>query len=360
MDGQELKILFNQDKAYLTPDRPLTFEQIGIADIAQKGFKSPAYWILRVRKYTEVERKIFCEVLSYHIGHTEFESNQKALSAVLNTLETISFKSVDTGGLWDTLRGGMPSSIYTHRISTTNRATHHPAIAEFVRPVQKQTLTKTFSIALKNVRFIAGGVSFELIIPGQNKSTGFTIINEDIREEYDSIKNYFGNILKTKKIEVTATIELSGGEVVSKSAKSPEIDRINRELIENVKFEFLKTNNKTISAVPDRNLYTMEEYFEAFGDEKLKPGTFYDDEKIFLEDQLKVSNSKHYKHLRFLSSKHACEVMKLRFTQNPFSFFFLIQSESNYHIVWETLNTAEATYIWSIEKDPDVLKLKLK
>jgi len=69
MKGQELKILFKQDKAYLTNDRPMTFEQVDLPDIAKrKGFKSPAYWTIRVINHRENERKIFCEVLSYNLA----------------------------------------------------------------------------------------------------------------------------------------------------------------------------------------------------------------------------------------------------------------------------------------------------
>ncbi|MGL5235369.1 MAG: hypothetical protein ACRC8Z_11600 [Empedobacter falsenii] len=47
--------------------------------------------------------------------------------------------------------------------------------------------------------------------------------------------------------------------------------------------------------------------------------------------------------------------MKLRFVLQPFSFIFLIAGEQNYHIVLETLDTEEATYIWHTSKDKTVL-----
>lgn len=135
---------------------------------------------------------------------------------------------------------------------------------------------------------------------------------------------------------------------------------INRELIENVKFEVLKDTRKKPNLDIDKNLFTIEEYIEAFIDSKLKSSIFFNDEQDFFENLLKVSSTKHYKHLRYLSSKHASSVMKLRFTHRPFSFFFLIQGERHYHIVWETLNIAEATYIWRLNKDSEVLKSTLK
>lgn len=42
--------------------------------------------------------------------------------------------------------------------------------------------------------------------------------------------------------------------------------------------------------------------------------------------------------------------MKLRFVLQPFSFVFLISGKEAFHIVLETLNTEEATYIWHFER----------
>ena len=47
--------------------------------------------------------------------------------------------------------------------------------------------------------------------------------------------------------------------------------------------------------------------------------------------------------------------MKLRFVLQPFSFVFLLKGEQNYHIILETLDTEEATYIWHTEKSKSVL-----
>lgn len=52
--------------------------------------------------------------------------------------------------------------------------------------------------------------------------------------------------------------------------------------------------------------------------------------------------------------------MKLRFVHKPFSFIFLIEGDRHNHIIWETLDTAEATYIWHIDKSPETLKLTLR
>ncbi|MBS0645693.1 MAG: hypothetical protein JSR97_03780 [Verrucomicrobia bacterium] len=360
MTGQEFKILFRQDKAYLTPEKPLTLSQVSLPEIA-KSFKAPAYWTIRVLNYKETEQKLFCEVLSYQVGDTDFPSNQKALSHILSSINNVTFRSIDTSGLLKTLASTTPISVLPVKETPVFRQEYRQ---EPTVPVRTEliirTITETFHIPLKNVRFKLGGVSFDKKLKDYNQTIEFTIDNYDIREEFDAVKNYFANVLNTKKIEVTATVELRDNEVTSKIAKSPEIDKINKELIDNVKFEFVKATKKKVAVEVDKNLFTMEEYFETFGEENFKSNTFYSDEKELFEDLLKITNTKHYKHLRFLSSKHRHQIMKLRFIHKPFSFIFLIEGDRNYHLIWETLDTEEATYIWHLDKNLQALKNSLR
>jgi len=362
MTGQEFKIVFKQDKAFLTSDKPIPLEKAGLSDILnieRKEFKYPAYWTIRVINHNENEKKIRCEVLAYHVGETEFEQNQKQLSDKLNDIEIVTFRNIDTNGLLKTLSGKVSGSFYPSKDVAPYRVKTLTGTETIVKYPDKP-LTETFFVPIKNVRFIVGGVSFDKKLQGHHEFIEFTITNYDIREEFDAVKNYFANVLKTKKIQVTATVEFTDNVVTSTVAKSPEIEKINKDLIENVKFEFVRATKKKPNVDIDKNLFTMDEYFDTFADEKIKSNTFYNNEKDFLDDLLKISNTKHYKHLGFLSSKHLHDVIKLRIIHKPFSFIFLIQGDKNYHIIWETLDTEEATYVWHIEKDPNVLKLTLQ
>jgi len=355
MTGQELKILFQHDKAYLTKDRPMTFAQLGLPDIA-KSFKAPAYWTIRILNHNEVQKKIFCEVLSYQNGETDFGYNQIQLADKLNSLEIVTFRSIDTTGLLKTLSGITSSSFTPSRYTPVDRTQYN-----YTKEPSIQTINETFFVPLKNVRFKLGGVSFDKKFKEHKKTLELTISNYDIREEFDAVKNYFGNVLGTKKIQVNAKIEIRDNEVTSIEVNSPEITKIDKQLIDNVKFEFIKsTTKKKINIELDKSLFTMDEYFDTFADEKFKSNTFYTNDKELFEDMLTISNTKHYKHLRFLSSKHSHDIMKLRFVHKPFSFIFLIQGDRNYHIIWETLDTEEATYVWHITKDINVLKISLR
>ncbi len=85
----------------------------------------------------------------------------------------------------------------------------------------------------------------------------------------------------------------------------------------------------------------------------------YNSEEELLEDILKNRQVKHYRQLKYLASRHERNILKLRFVLSPFSFVFLIAGNECYHLVLETLDTEEATYIWHIKKDISLLKNQL-
>jgi hypothetical protein len=362
MIGQELKILFHGDKAYLSKDRHLTFEKLGLP-VFVKFFKEPAYWKFRVISHIEAQKKIFCEILSYHKGESDFAYNQLQLADKLNNIEIVAFRSIDTNRLLVTMSGTTPNSYtppsYIPIENTEDSQVQRPHL-NFVKEPSIQTITETFFVPLKKVRFKLGGVSFDKKFKDHQEAIELTITNHDIREEFDAVKNYFGNVLRTKRIQVNAKIEIIDNIISSTEVSSPEIAKIDKQLIDNVKFEFVKsTIKKKINVELDKSLFTMDEYFDTFVEEKFESKTFYSNDKELFEDLLTISKTKHYKHLRFLSSKHLHETMKLRFVHKPFSFLFLIQGDRNYHIVWETLDTEEATYVWHLTKDIHSLKLSL-
>jgi hypothetical protein len=88
--------------------------------------------------------------------------------------------------------------------------------------------------------------------------------------------------------------------------------------------------------------------------------TLYNSGDKLLNDILKSKDVKHRKQLLYLAQKHNSQTLKIRFVLRPFSFVFLLTGVEQYHIVLETLDTEEATYIWNIPKDIETLKAKLK
>ena len=71
---------------------------------------------------------------------------------------------------------------------------------------------------------------------------------------------------------------------------------------------------------------------------------------------LSKGNYRHQRQLHYLAEQHEGNVLKVRFVLSPFAFVFLLTGNEQYHIVMETLDTEEATYIWHLPKNIDALK----
>lgn len=364
MIGQELIINFEDDKAHLTPDKFLLLNQLDLPSIVNR-FLHPASWKVLVIGHNAIEKRIFVEVLSYMTTKESFPYNQRFPNKELNEIEKIGFKSIDTFGLLGTLNGSRsrsePRTIFpTHYKNPENEERQQPfSIPTIKREPIHRTINETFYVLIKNIHFKSGYVSFEKRIPQLNQTLEFTVLNNNIREEFDAVKGYFGKALKTKNIRFDVTIKLTDNKITNTQTKSPEIDQIDEDLIESVKFDFVRS-------IPEKKLesdngpFTIDQLFETLFNEKIKPDLFLYKEESLVKDLLEITKSKHYKHLNWLSSQHAHVVMKLRFILKPFSFIFLIEGDSSYHFIWETLNTEEATYIWHEEKNISKLKPSLK
>ena len=86
----------------------------------------------------------------------------------------------------------------------------------------------------------------------------------------------------------------------------------------------------------------------------------YETNEELLKDILKNNKFKHSKHLQHLAENHLGHLLKLRFTLSPFSFIFLLQGSEQFHIILETLDTEEATYLWHFNKEIQLLPHQLK
>lgn len=340
MKGELLKIIFKDGMAFLTNEVALDFNQVEVP--AGSKFKEPAYWVLRVINYNNNEKRLFAEVLEYHVGATQFPSSQIELKNELIEVVKVGFRSIDTPAWLKTSNGTKPGRFLPSKPEVVFRS------EPVARVPVKRVYEDSFSIPIKYVSFLAGKVTFEKKIQPLGKVVKFEIANEDIIEQYDSIKNYFESVLKTKRIQVASLITTTDGEIDSVSATSEEICRINKSLIEEIKIEMLRVAGK--KEVPgEAQLFTMEEYLETFVNANAKQ-VFKDDNEL-LETLLKKPGTKHHPHLRWLSSKHRNNLEKLRLVHKPFSYVFLLESINNFYIVWETLDTEEATFIWKFRKE---------
>lgn len=214
----------------------------------------------------------------------------------------------------------------------------------------------TIKVSIDDLDFRYGSVVFKYAIPAITKPVEFEIENLQIRPEFEVLKPYFAKTLNSKFVRFDIYVEFENGELVSQLATSYDLHRINQEVIEGVRFKFITNSFLSQRPQTDNNLMAVDELLKKDNSEP----SLYNDGQTLLDDLLSHKNFRHSKQLRYLADRHERTILKIRFVLSPFSFIFLRSGENQFHIVLETLDTEEATYLWHMEKDKTQLKSQLK
>ncbi len=210
------------------------------------------------------------------------------------------------------------------------------------------TIEKKVSIPIDHLDFQYGAITFKYNVSEIKTELEFEIENDEMRPEFDVLKPYFIKVLKSKNVEADIYAEFEDGKLISQMAISKDLEKINKDIIESAKFRFIEKRmlGKHNSPLADGNLLDLKQ----LQGEQNETSLYTSDEEL-IHDILKNKNVKHYRQLRYLASRHDGSSIKLRFVLDPFSFVFLLTGEKQYHIVMETLNTEEATYLWHADKN---------
>ena len=219
------------------------------------------------------------------------------------------------------------------------------------------SIEETITIAIDDLEFRYGSIAFRYHADKIDQDLEFEIENDQIRPEFDVLKPYFSKILKKKNVNVLIQAEFQEKTLISQLATSSDLEKINGEIIDIARFRFVSkfilggSYNKFKGSLMDINQLQSQE------DSK---SSLYESGEQLLEDLLKNKKVIHYRQLRYLAEKHESDILKLRFVLNPFSFVFLLAGQEQFHLVMETLDTREATYIWHIDKDKQELRNQLQ
>lgn len=215
-------------------------------------------------------------------------------------------------------------------------------------------IDKEIRVSIANLDFQYGLISFRYLVKKMQMELNFEIENLDIRPEFDVLKSYFSWVLNTKTILVHIHAEFQDNQLIAQEASSDDLQRINREIVESVKFRFIENRFLKKKTLPksDEGLVDITKV------ESLN--LLYGSEEDLLSGILDNHKVKHFRQLRYLASMHERNILKLRFILSPFSFVFLIAGREQFHLILETLDTEEATYIWHFEKDVQKLRDTIK
>ena len=225
------------------------------------------------------------------------------------------------------------------------------AISENIKKIEL-----TIKVLIDELDFRYGSVVFNYAIPEIMEPIEFEIENLQIRPEFEVLKPYFTKFLNSNFVSFDIYAEFENEEILSQLATSTDLQKINQEVIEGVRFKFITNSFLGMKPQKDNNLMTVDELLK---NENRIP-ILYNDGQNFLDDLLSHKNYRHSKQLGYLANRHERTILKIRFVLSPFSFVFLLAGENQFHIVLETLDTEEATYLWHIEKNKTHLKFQLK
>mgnify|MGYP001495186491 CR=1 FL=1 len=224
----------------------------------------------------------------------------------------------------------------------------------------KHIVKEEFRISFSESTFKSGYIEFSKFSKKLKRTYTFSIKNEHILAEFENIKHWFSKRLKIKKFKVYVEFKLEGENVLEINTTSPQIEKINPELIDGVKYQ------RTISLIkeprqinPDKSLFTTADIFDQFDQEDSVGNVFNQSEQdlldFFIENKQNIRNKNQ---LTFLSRNLQSVKQKMRYTLNPnFGFLFFVEGKNKNHFIWELLNS-HATYIWSFEKNETSISIQ--
>lgn len=386
MKGEIFIIKFYKQEIFLTNDTPLQLSILNLGE-AFNSFKTQAYWKIKILNYNEINFTISTEIISYHTGDTPFSIEQLNYASELDKIKVVFFTKIDTSALCQTYAGVKkdlaiiaPNTNVTHEFNARGYAKQRviepfPSVERVIHgantmahfrdvegyPTINLNKTETIEVNLEDVKFGNGFISFSVEKPYLREPIQFKIINTFIKEEFDAIKNYFKNIFQTENISVEISYIIENGILVENKATSAILETINNSVIESVKLCYLHDLPDRINRLkPTKDFYTKEDLLALLSNSKKDLNILFEYDKFFVEAIFEISNTKHFKQLNFLSDKHNYKQRSIQFILKPFAFIFFIEGKENYHLVWETLNTAEATYVWKLNKNLEPLNKSIK
>ncbi len=206
---------------------------------------------------------------------------------------------------------------------------------------KEEIIDKYVRIPVREFDFQYGALVFKYQLMELNRELDIEIENTNIRPELEVLKPYFEKQLKSKAVMIHIQVVIRDQEVIALSANSRDLDRFNSELIESMRFSFIEKNFFGKRLSPKQSKLDQESVNET-------NTLLYESGEDLLESVLDKVKYLHHRELVYLSGLHEGALLKIRFVLSPFAFVFLLKGQEQYHIILETLDTEEATYIWHL------------
>lgn len=218
---------------------------------AVEKFKEDVTWRLRVLNYNGETGELITEIIDYHAQRIMDSEIQTSLQ--FPTIGKIKFRSIDTGQLLSAVQFKSVNNQIISDSGNDIRANNHYQLQK----VTDRTLLKTMKVPIHKLQFLYARVSFSLFVEELGTEIKFEIGNNDIRPEFEAIKDYFARTLKKKLIAVDIEILYNTNRLLSAKARSDDVQKINNTLIDSVKFEFVKREIISLRAKNRKVVYSI-------------------------------------------------------------------------------------------------------
>lgn len=387
-----LVVKFSENKILYGISEAVALGDTNIPDSFNK-FKPNVCWALEVLNYDEAEGTLYAKILSYDSSQYSYSSQ----AHFIGHIKKITFNHIDTTNLLNCTERSQSSfprkselNAKTSSFSNPKQLRNQPSQAplettiknkltvappagkDILLPATKEILYKTEKVTLHvkvpfvNLEYYDGYVCFKYRPYKHLAEIKVRTNNDFIKSQFDCVSKYIGKQIGKNTAEFILALEVKtdeyGKEVSCSLEKvvSQEIERINQDIIDKVKFThtFDLIFSKRLKVDDASRLKTSDDFFDDNIDTNLHPSV--KDPRAILEKAFEFKKSKHYLQLKYLADKHKSSTFKLRFSVRPFSFLFLIEGEVKDYFVLETYDENLATYIWSAEKEVVSIKLKFK
>ncbi len=355
LNGLKFNIIFKDRKAQIASGKTLEIQDDVIQSYLDR-FVGNVYFRVEIFKVFEQEHRVAVSLLSTGFSDEPLPKSQDKYLDELKGIEFINFKSIDTGSLMRALERNKDLDNSFVKDPITQLSEEPEEAEEPEKTIETEPEVEyfdfsgsfTYECPTEELFFFDGGAYFDLEVEELNQSVRVEIMNKYIKKEFSSILPYFNSIIGSDKLVVHIDIEVVKSELKSLSADCEEFKLIGDDFTEKVRYKLILDIDK---ADTFGGIFTSDSFVKEKTGKGINETDFFKSEEDFIEKLINQKSTKHFKHLTYLSERHLYKTMRVRLIFSPFAFLFLVGSENAFFVVWETLDTKEATWIWKIPKN---------
>ena len=356
-------ILISGGSVFLAPGYSLPLSSTSL-DPMKMRFKAGKqfYWKTEIRSFDSSSGRVELGVIDYNpidinsfseqrtkipINYIHFESLNWDLlvpQLVFYEYENL-LHLLDDGGVDNSRLNVVPENPAIGRLNVSEKF-QPKSILETDN--EKKIIQENFKVYFTEAKFQSGSVKVIKYFKWMIDPVVVTIENSSLIPEFDLIKAYFPKAFGgQKKFEVNARFEVENGRITDVIAHSPQIARIDEELIGVVKrAQVMAYISRTAGGI-DKSLFTADEFMSHYGENEEQGNALRQTEADILLASMADKSLRNRKQIEFLAGSQQSPNQKIRFTLKPnFGFVFFIEGSSMNHFCWELLNS-HATYLWS-------------